>query len=200
MAIPSQGRCSKCQNMSSDLHNISHNTSYCKDCFKSWKVKRKKYLRKWRAKKSDERNAYFKSYRLKNRGKISKQTSNRRAEKIKGLGPEELKKFRKKENDHAKKFTIKLKFEVLKAYGGKCICCGETQPYFLTIDHVYNDGASDRKINGSGRRFYHYLKRLGFPKDRYQILCYNCNNAKRILGYCPHRQGVTTIPQGSTLK
>lgn len=37
-----------------------------------------------------------------------------------------------------------LRAEVLTAYGGMCVCCGETSLQFLTIDHVFGDGHSDR--------------------------------------------------------
>ena len=33
---------------------------------------------------------------------------------------------------------------VLDHYGRACSCCGETEPAFLTIDHVNNDGAEHR--------------------------------------------------------
>src|SRR6266567_4357200 len=40
------------------------------------------------------------------------------------------------------RLKAKLRREVLAAYGGKCVCCGESHPEFLAIDHVNNDGAS----------------------------------------------------------
>lgn len=74
-----------------------------------------------------------------------------------------------------------LKEEVIEEYGGCCNCCGEPNLAFLTIDHIFNDGANHR---GEGGRFkgvsiYRTLKREGFPKGRYQVLCYNCNCAKQ---------------------
>jgi predicted HNH restriction endonuclease len=30
------------------------------------------------------------------------------------------------------------------------------------------------------------LKRQGFPKDEFQLLCSNCNQAKHRYGQCPH--------------
>lgn len=41
-------------------------------------------------------------------------------------------------------YARRLKLEVLAGYGGKCICCGETHPAFLTVDHINNDGAEHR--------------------------------------------------------
>lgn len=89
-----------------------------------------------------------------------------------------------------RKRLVRVKQEVFNAYGAKCACCSEDELNFLTIDHVYNDGYLDK----SGRRrkgglvLYYELKRLNFPKDRYQLLCMNCNFGKKITnGMCPHQ-------------
>ena len=79
------------------------------------------------------------------------------------------------------------KAEVIAAYGGKCACCGETEPLFLTIDHINGDGAERRRQGeGFGGGLYYTLKRLGYPKDAYQLLCFNCNCSKHQFGVCPH--------------
>lgn len=93
--------------------------------------------------------------------------------------------------EYSRRGTNKLRLETITAYGGKCKCCGESQPEFLTIDHIFNDGATDRKTlfrskRTGGTSMYSYLKRNGWPKDRYQLLCYNCNCAKGFIGECPH--------------
>lgn len=79
----------------------------------------------------------------------------------------------------------KLKAEVVSAYGGACACCGERTPEFLAVDHIHNDGAAHRREVKSGS-LYGWLKRNGFPKDRFQLLCHNCNAAKALYGACPH--------------
>lgn len=85
-------------------------------------------------------------------------------------------------------YDLSVKIKIIEAYGGKCVCCGEKAMEFLTIDHINNDGAEDRKNNGkkSGGKLYRWLIRNNFPKDNYQLLCYNCNCAKGFFGYCPH--------------
>src|SRR3990172_6832112 len=35
--------------------------------------------------------------------------------------------------------------KALTAYGGRCRCCGETEPKFLVFDHINNDGAVHRR-------------------------------------------------------
>ena len=95
---------------------------------------------------------------------------------------------RERANFLCKKSQYKCRVETIKAYGGKCKCCGETEIKFLSIDHVNNNGKEDRKLHGGGTKFYFYLRRMGYPKKGYQILCYNCNFAKGHYGKCPHKK------------
>lgn len=79
----------------------------------------------------------------------------------------------------------------LDAYGGrKCTCCGEEILYFLTLDHINNDGWVDRRNGlGGGNLLYARLKKLDYPIG-YQVLCYSCNMGKaRNNGVCPHQNG-----------
>jgi hypothetical protein len=78
----------------------------------------------------------------------------------------------------------RLKEAIISAYGGKCACCGEADSRFLTVDHVQNDGAEERRQIGHWNILAN-IRRQGFP-DRYQLLCYNCNCAKGVYGSCPH--------------
>lgn len=105
----------------------------------------------------------------------------------------------------------RLKEDVFNAYGGfKCSCCGETQPMFLTIDHIDGKGAEHRRSmteegqnyrDATGYKTYRWLERNGYPPG-FRVLCANCNHgAHRNGGICPHRsEGSTTIPKGSTAK
>jgi hypothetical protein len=87
--------------------------------------------------------------------------------------------------------------QIRDGYGGKCNCCGESNPLFLTIDHVNNDGYKIRPRNKKGNygspfsgHYYKQIIKAGFPKDL-QLLCWNCNCGKaRNKGVCPHK---TTI-------
>ena len=104
--------------------------------------------------------------------------------------------------DYAREHSRKVKLEVIAAYGYKCVCCGESEPKFLSIDHIFNDGAEHRRqlveqgvlkkapyghIMYGSDKMYRWLKRQGYPKDRFQLLCYNCNCAKGFWGKCPHQ-------------
>jgi hypothetical protein len=83
------------------------------------------------------------------------------------------------------------KLGVIAAYGGSCVCCGETHPAFLTLDHINGGGTQLRKSGAmkSGKSLYEQLKREGYPKGELQLLCMNCNFAKGHWGYCPHERG-----------
>lgn len=79
---------------------------------------------------------------------------------------------------------IDYKKAVIDAYGGVCECCGEKDPRLLTIDHINNDGAGDRNNDLWSR-----LRSLGYPKDRYRLLCWNCNSGRSANGgTCPHKE------------
>ena len=78
-----------------------------------------------------------------------------------------------------------IKHLIINAYGGRCVCCGEAEIDFLTIDHI--DGLKGKSKQGErGRQFYYRLIREGFQTDKYQCLCMNCNWGQRFQGICPH--------------
>ena len=85
----------------------------------------------------------------------------------------------------------RIKTLILTHYGNgrlQCICCGEKTYEFLTIDHINNNGNSERKIvRRTGHNLYRYLRKHKFPLG-YQTLCFNCNSGKQInKGICPHK-------------
>lgn len=82
-----------------------------------------------------------------------------------------------------------LREEWLTAYGRKCECCGESNWKFLTIEHANGDGKSHREQVGTGVFMLKSMRREGWPRDRYQLLCFNCNSGKaRNGGICPHKE------------
>lgn len=80
----------------------------------------------------------------------------------------------------------KYRSDALEAYGKKCECCGELQEEFLTIDHVHGGGRAHAKEVGAGTAMFQWLKRNGYPKEDFRVLCYNCNCSLGAKGYCPH--------------
>ncbi len=77
-------------------------------------------------------------------------------------------------------------------YGGFCECCKETNQFFLTLDHINNNGAEERKKTKQ-QSIYARIRREGIS-DQYQILCMNCNFGKyRNGGICPHKEEIDKI-------
>lgn len=109
-------------------------------------------------------------------------------EKIKKYVTEWGKNNPEKRQRYCMSWRWNLRLEIIKEYGGKCKCCGENIPEFLTIDHIHDDGGIKRKLKEEvkGGSFYRWLKEHGFPKDNFQLLCMNCNFAKGHFGGCPH--------------
>lgn len=82
-----------------------------------------------------------------------------------------------KKLQQTQKQLIRLEKEMLiSAYGGKCEICGDATFEHLTLDHRFGDGATDRKHRKyAGYLFYQDLRKRGYPKDNYRLLCWNCN-------------------------
>ncbi len=96
-------------------------------------------------------------------------------------------KNRVKANLRNRKWASILKSEVLTHYGknGTLMCCWKdcevSDIDMLTIDHVNNDGAHDRKTTGrKTSTLYIRLRRTGFPSG-FQTLCANHQFKKELL-------------------
>lgn len=81
-----------------------------------------------------------------------------------------------------------LRLEMIEAYGGCCSCCRETNPEFLTLEHLRGGGRADIRKFHKAPCLYRDLKRRGWPQDDYTCLCFNCNSAKGHFGVCPHER------------
>lgn len=90
----------------------------------------------------------------------------------------------------------RTKVRALAGYGGVCVCCGETDMRFLTLDHINGGGLKHRKE--VGHKMHRWVVRKGFPLD-FQVLCYNCNCGRAINGgVCPHQDGYPQITGSET--
>jgi 5-methylcytosine-specific restriction endonuclease McrA len=84
-----------------------------------------------------------------------------------------------------------VKAEGIIEYGGCCVCCNEDREEFLTIDHINGRTCEDFSPGGKklvGKPLWIRLKKMGWPKENIQLLCWNCNYAKGIYGLCPHQE------------
>jgi hypothetical protein len=91
--------------------------------------------------------------------------------------------FGAKNRARSLKVHDRLRIEMIGAYGGKCAgfpsgyICNEERPEALCIDHINDDGYKATK--NERKQMTCKLKREGWPKDNYQLLCASCNLVKR---------------------
>ncbi len=80
---------------------------------------------------------------------------------------------------------IERRRQAINLYGGECECCGDSDPGLLTFDHINGDG---RRLSGARlvRAVLGEFEVLGYPNGKYRLLCWNCNCAMGLFGYCPH--------------
>lgn len=99
--------------------------------------------------------------------------------------------FRSKNSSYSRNYMKTIVIEALNHYGGQiCNCCGEKNTYFLSIDHINNNGADHRREIGcvTGKNLARWLKKIGWPSG-YQIMCFNCNCGRaKNKGVCPHNE------------
>lgn len=149
------------------------------------KEKRKIYNDKYRETHYEEIKARNKIYREKNREKIrqsQKEYFHRNHEKILERQKVWTRRFYNEHKDiHQKRNRerwIKYRNEIYEKLGGKkCVKCGFADERALAIDHINNDGYRDRKLSKSISQI---RRRVLENLEKYQILCFNCNQIKRI--------------------
>jgi hypothetical protein len=115
--------------------------------------------------------------------------------------PKDTKDFRKRYKaspngkiNHArgeKKYAAKLRLIVIKHYCGEdircqCLGCHTTDICFLQVDHIDGKGHSHRiGVNRAvGKALWLWIIKNNFPQG-FQILCSNCNYAKKCGPCCP---------------
>ena len=172
------GLCSRCGKEPPET-----NKKFCQPCHDSFRriqstTAHAEYLRRWR--QTD----------------AGRKSSTKATLKWRHKKPENLARF----HTTAARYRRKLRFEVMSHYGDHCVCCGETDQFFLSLDHINNDGKAHRlvisngKYSSGGANFFRHVRRAGYP-DTLQLLCFNCNFAKALYGACPH----TILSQKSRL-
>lgn len=120
--------------------------------------------------RKQERNKYMKQWNKKNKERIKKYPYNWNATRA----------------VRTTQYRRNMKKTIIDYYGGKCVCCGESRYEFLTIDHINGGGSKQKAAQGfTGSGFYLWIIRNNFPSNL-RILCWNCNCALGIYGYCPH--------------
>ena len=88
---------------------------------------------------------------------------------------------------YALRYRLQLKYDFLLHFGCICSCCGETDFRLLTLDHIKNDGNVHRE-QFNEQQILSQARKENYPKDKYQVLCFNCNCGKSSNnGICPHK-------------
>jgi len=80
--------------------------------------------------------------------------------------------------DYCRKRSRAYRLQALIVLGGCCKKCSYDDLRALHIDHVYGDGASERKRQ---KQVYKAIALRTTSLNRYQLLCANCNWIKRIM-------------------
>lgn len=89
------------------------------------------------------------------------------------------------------------KREFIAEFGGACQCCGEHRYEFLTCEHLNGRKSHEKGVNG--HEMYRIARNEGYPRDKYALLCANCNLAKGLFGVCPHeRERAASAPESTT--
>ena len=151
---------------------------------------------RYRERNREKFNQRMRDWREANREKDREHKREHRNRKIANGTPDEVAALRAAESAKTKRNQDRCRDEVFNAYGGyKCICCNEKERMFLSIDHINNDGAEERrsgKYSGAGSPFYLWLRKNNFPNG-YQVLCMNGQSGKhRNGGVCPHQTTLTS--------
>ena len=95
---------------------------------------------------------------------------------------DERMRIRGREAKHRQRAARKVRF--LKMYGMVCECCGESNPKFLTLDHINGKGERNKATTQAALRD----AVLHFDPKKYRTLCFNCNCGRHWNGgVCPHK-------------
>lgn len=92
-------------------------------------------------------------------------------------------KHRQKRSEWGSLYVLAIKQKVINRYGGECKFCHAKDIACLSIDHINDDGANERRrfrLN-NGTRWYRILLKSTIRTDL-QVLCMNCQWRKRIHG------------------
>lgn len=90
-------------------------------------------------------------------------------------------------SERVKEAFRKTKRALIKKLGGKCVCCNISEYEFLCVDHINGGGRQDRERFPHAHNFYKYILTLENPFEKYRLLCWNCNSAYGLYGFCPHK-------------
>ena len=89
---------------------------------------------------------------------------------------ENMKRYRsenpEKYREQSRRAKYRLREKLAEVFGRLCVICGFSDTRALTLDHILNNGAEERREIGERGVYYRALK----PKHQheYRVLCMNC--------------------------
>ncbi len=89
-------------------------------------------------------------------------------------------KYRKEIRERQRRWYLKVREEMFKVLGNKCVKCGFSDRRALQIDHINGGGIKERGKGSSTKHFHlKVLRSVEKKESKYQLLCANCNWIKR---------------------
>ena len=136
------------------------------------RARRREYLKAWRAANPEKVRAQEQRYRERHPDRVAEQNRQSRER----LGPA-----------YWRNWQQERKAEIVKAYGGLCQCCGETELAFLSLDHVNGGGRQERLALGNSGAMKVVRDALPELLPGYRVLCMNCQFGTMHGRICPHQ-------------
>lgn len=150
---------------------------------------RNAYQREWCSKNREKMRAYHRAWYRKNAEDMRarsrkfhrehKEYYYKKQKEWASKNPEKVAASRKKLVAKNKERARALRAKMLSDHGGKCVTCGFSDSRALQIDHINGGGKRHRKTFNSGSMYYQHLSKC-WDDSKYQILCANCNQIKKI--------------------
>jgi len=88
---------------------------------------------------------------------------------------------------YQQRWNRRVFLEAVNIYGGpRCVCCGITNLFYLTLDHEFNDRRKHQY--SSHDSVARWARKHGYPQDiGLRVMCANCNCGRQYNnGVCPH--------------
>lgn len=81
-----------------------------------------------------------------------------------------------------REYNARIRQFIVDFFGGSCMWCGYSDIRALQVDHINSDGAEDRRngMNSKSAMYKFIRENADLSKQKYQLLCANCNSIKRV--------------------
>lgn len=85
----------------------------------------------------------------------------------------------KNHNQDQRNYHMRVKRKALEIVGERCTCCGVSEWWNLTLDHIVPVVKRIQTV-----QVYLEIIKGQIPKENFQTLCFGCNNSKNIGDKC----------------